>query len=210
MEDFKKVIGNNIAKLRKNYGLTQLDFAEKLNYSDKSVSKWERGEALPDILVLKQISKYFNISLDALTSEHKSERSLLNKSKKYKNRNRLLIALVSAVGVWVISTIIFAVLNWLPIEIPNKWLTFIWGFDVSLFVLMIFSCVWGKRIWTEILVSLVVWFFAICLYFSIDIPSKWLLFIICIPVQISIILAFFIAKRKRNLKEEAKSEIGEV
>ena len=51
-EQLKQTVANNIAQLRKSKGLTQLELAERLNYSDKAVSKWERGEGLPDVLVL--------------------------------------------------------------------------------------------------------------------------------------------------------------
>ena len=55
MEDIKKIISKNIQTLRKDADLTQSELAERLNYSDKAVSKWERGESVPDIVVLKQI-----------------------------------------------------------------------------------------------------------------------------------------------------------
>ena len=50
-------IGSNIAAYRKQAGLTQAGLAEKLNYSDKAVSKWERGEGLPDVYILAQIAQ---------------------------------------------------------------------------------------------------------------------------------------------------------
>lgn len=206
MEDLKNVIGSNIAKLRKNYGLTQIQFAEKINYSDKSISKWERGESLPDIVVLKQIAMFFSISLDALTSEHKTDKALLSKSKKYKNRNRVFISFLSCGLVWVIATIIFAVLNWLPIEIKNSWLVFVYSLVISLLVLMIFNFIWGKNIWSAMLLSSITWTFAIALYLTISINSKWLLFIICVPIQIIIILWSLMVRKKRMHKEILQEE----
>ena len=69
MSDKRFIIGKNIAELRKSSGLTQLELAEKLNYSDKSVSKWERGESLPDIVVLKSVADLFEVTLDYLVEE---------------------------------------------------------------------------------------------------------------------------------------------
>ena len=65
-QDLKVVIGKNISEYRKAAGLSQLEFAEKLNYSDKAISKWERGDSLPDIIILKQIADMFNITVNDL------------------------------------------------------------------------------------------------------------------------------------------------
>ena len=54
-EKVKKRIGANIAYYRRRAGLTQAGLAEKLNYSDKAVSKWERGDSIPDVLTLIQM-----------------------------------------------------------------------------------------------------------------------------------------------------------
>ena len=55
-QNVRSIIASNLTKYRKNLGLTQLELAEKLNYSDKTLSKWERGESIPDIVTLKQLS----------------------------------------------------------------------------------------------------------------------------------------------------------
>ena len=68
-EKLKIQIGSNIAFYRKQSGLTQAGLAEKLNYSDKAVSKWERGESIPDVLTLMQLSEQFEISIDALLED---------------------------------------------------------------------------------------------------------------------------------------------
>ena len=52
MDDLKLTVARDLADCRRAAGLTQLQLAEKLNYSDKAVSKWERGESLPDVAVL--------------------------------------------------------------------------------------------------------------------------------------------------------------
>ena len=66
MEDLKKIIAKNIQSLRKAAGVTQIELAERLNYSDKAVSKWERGEAYPDTENLIIISEMFSITIDEL------------------------------------------------------------------------------------------------------------------------------------------------
>ena len=64
MEDLKLIIAKNISTLRKAAAMTQFELAEKLNYSDKAVSKWERGESLPDVSVLKAIADIFSVDKD--------------------------------------------------------------------------------------------------------------------------------------------------
>ena len=62
----RKTVAKNIAQYRKAHHDTQLDLATKLNYSDKSVSKWERGESLPDVYILSQIAELYGVSVDFL------------------------------------------------------------------------------------------------------------------------------------------------
>ena len=61
MEDLREIIAKNIADLRREQNLTQAELAARLNYSDKAVSKWERGESMPDITVLKEIADLFSV-----------------------------------------------------------------------------------------------------------------------------------------------------
>ena len=68
-EKLKKQIGINIANLRKRQGLTQAGLAEQVNYSDKAVSKWERGESVPDVLTLAHLAKLFGVSVNDLLSD---------------------------------------------------------------------------------------------------------------------------------------------
>ena len=60
----REIIAENIVTLRKNAGLTQAELAERLNYSDKAISKWERAEAVPDVLVLAQLAELFGVTVD--------------------------------------------------------------------------------------------------------------------------------------------------
>lgn len=210
MEDLKKIVGNNIALLRKNYKLTQIEFAEKLNYSDKSVSKWERGEALPDVYVLKQIADFFSVSVDTLLKEYKSDKALLNKSKKYKATNRLIISLISAGGCWVIATLIFILLCWSPTPISRPWLVFLWCADVSLLILFIFSAIWGGKILMSVTLSLLLWYFITSIFITVSFNNKWLIYILGIPVQIIIILSFLISKRKVENKKNDDNIMQEV
>ena len=61
-------IAKNLIRYRKAANLTQAELAQKINYSDKSVSKWESGRGVPNIESLKAISKFFSVSIDELLS----------------------------------------------------------------------------------------------------------------------------------------------
>ena len=107
MATINENIAKNITLLRKQNKWTQSELADKLNYSDKSISKWERGESIPDIEMLCKIAEIFNVNIEYLTEEH-SEKEI----KKTQNRGNifvrnLLILIMMCVAVYLVSTIVF-------------------------------------------------------------------------------------------------------
>lgn len=62
----QEVIGKFISKLRKDFGMTQQELADKLNVTDRAVSNWENGRRLPDISILKELSSIFDITIDEI------------------------------------------------------------------------------------------------------------------------------------------------
>lgn len=124
MSDLKKIIANNISELRRAFPLTQAELAEKLNYSDKAVSKWERGESMPDIEVLKQIADLFGVSVDYLLSEthDKSEPDI----PRLMRRNRLIISGLSCMLVLLVATVIVAALM-IATETTRYWLAYVYA-----------------------------------------------------------------------------------
>ena len=69
MENLNLTIGKKLLYLRKKNKLTQAELAEKLNYSDKAISKWEKGESLPPVEVFYNISKFYGVSLDYIIGD---------------------------------------------------------------------------------------------------------------------------------------------
>ena len=90
MEDIKETISENLVKLRKEHKLTQLELAEKLNYSDKAISRWENGEVIPDIETLMNICEVYNISLNDIVSKHENTKKL-TKHYKSQQKNKIII-----------------------------------------------------------------------------------------------------------------------
>lgn len=113
MEDLKKVIADNIIFYRKEKGYTQLELAEKLNYSDKAVSKWERAESLPDVITLNEIASMLDVTLNDLVSVKK------------KVRIRKPLTVCFSVGlVWLVATVVFVLINILTKSSERSWLVF--------------------------------------------------------------------------------------
>ena len=76
------LIGKLIYALRKEKGMTQLQLAERMNISDKTVSKWERGLGLPDISLLSELSNIFNVELSEMLSGQLTTNEILGGSMK--------------------------------------------------------------------------------------------------------------------------------
>ena len=189
MDDINLVIAKNICEYRKQLGLTQAQLGEKLNFTDKSVSKWEKGEYLPEISVLYKMCELFGVTLNDLTKEQ--ETVVIPKKEKH---NKILITLMSAGLVWFIATIAFvALIIFLP-SFTLSYLCFIYALPISAIVLLVFSCVWGNNLLKFCSTSFLSWtiLLSICLTFS----DVWYLFLIGAPFQILISLWFYFKKQK--------------
>ena len=190
MEDLKKVVAKNIQDLRRSADMTQLTLAETLNYSDKAVSKWERGDSLPDVTVLKSIADLFGVTVDYLLTEDHT--SVLNKRREYTHRqkvNRLIITALSTMLVWLIGTIVFISINLAGLKMG--WLAFLYTLIISIVVILVFNSIWGNRRKNFLIISLLVWGVLAAVYFTVLSSISyniWLVFIIGIPAQIIILL----------------------
>lgn len=195
MEELKNTIAKNLVYYRKKMGLTQIELAEKVCYSDKSISKWERAEAVPDVIVLKQLADFYNISVDAFFVEGE------NKKIKIKTNNglkHLLITIMSVGIVWLVATVAFAFIGMIISNIKNVWLCYIIAIPVSCIVLIVFSCLWG-RTWHKIAsISGLIWSLSLTIYLMTTFVNNWLLFLIPIPIQVLVILWFIFRKKFIN------------
>ncbi|MBP3630693.1 MAG: helix-turn-helix transcriptional regulator [Clostridia bacterium] len=199
MEEIKELIAKNLIHFRTSAGLTQLELAERLNYSDKSVSKWERGLAVPDVLVLKQLADLYGIKVDDFFSEGENL-AKIELEPSTKAGKRLLISLLSVGLAWLVATLCFVVLLWLDVD--RAWLSFVVAVPVSSIVSIVFSCLWGRLWVTAVLVSLLTWTIAVSAHLIFYWTMAKLLYLLCIPIQILIImwyiLMYLVKKRKYN------------
>ena len=148
MADLKNVIAKNISALRIANGLTQIELAEKLNYSDKAVSKWERGESVPDITVLKDIADLFGVTLDYLATDNEGKEKQVPAKDNIKRNNRAFISAMSILLVWLVATIIFVVAQTTLDDEKAFWIsaiTFISAVPASLIVWLVFNSIWFNK-----------------------------------------------------------------
>ena len=198
MEEIKQIIAKNISNLRISAQMTQLDLAEKLNYSDKAVSKWERGESIPDVITLKTIADMFGVTVDYLLSEHEDEKPPV---VKHTRNNHLFITLVSVAAVWLLGTCAYS-FGW--IFETYLWMAFIVCVPVSAIVLLVFNSMWGRRIWNMYIISGLVWSILLSVFLGVSVYTEhniWIIFMIGIPAQIVIFLCFGIrsTSSKKNM-----------
>jgi len=222
MEDINKAIGNNLLKLRKNAKLTQLELAEKFNYSDKSISKWENGESLPSIDVLYQLSSFYGTTLDGLTSEDVLSSTPTTKKKKTKSEKvhtpkmfptKPIVTLLAVCAVWICATVLFVMLK-IMLSV-NYSMCFMWAWCASFIVLTVFIAIWGTNKMLFPTISILMWTIIASLHLQLLLAhiNIWPIYLLGIPLQVAIILWGALVKKPRGyykkLKEEQKNQIIE-
>ncbi len=191
MESIKNAIAKNLSELRKLKNLTQADLAEKLNYSDKAVSKWERAESVPDIAVLKAIADIFGVTVDYLiTEEHDDPVALRKKVSRRKQRNRTLITGISVLLVWFLATFAFVNADLLSsVGRQLSALSFVYAVPVSCIVWLVFNSIWFNKRRNFLIITVLMWSALVSLVLSFYVfgifgSEVWKLLFIGIPAQI--------------------------
>ena len=200
LEKLKRQIGINIATQRKHAGLTQAGLAEKLNYSDKAVSKWERGESIPDVLTLVQLAELFDTTVDELLRdpdeipantggpiEHAMEIAV-EKTLKRKANKRVILGL-SSLLVWFVALLVFVVVS--SMDIPRSWIAFLYAIPADAIVQLSLRSAWGDFRWNMALISILVWGGLLSLYASLRLfvhVDIWKLFLLGVPGQLAVML----------------------
>ena len=186
MKDMKVIIAENIIQLRKQNKLTQAELAERLNYSDKAISKWERGESVPDVEILKKVAEMFGVTVDYLLTENAFESIEKFKISKQDSSNRIAIASLGVCIVWLMATIIYV---YGQLNMAQSWWTvFLWAVPVSAFVLLVFNRMWGKKKYEIYINTILVWSLLTAVFVQLLKYNIWLIFLIGIPVQVVIFL----------------------
>lgn len=203
MGDLKLIIAKNITELRHKYNYTQAELAEKLNYSDKAVSKWERGESVPDIAVLKSIADMFGVKVDyLLKEEHTDVSDEINHISRRRLRNHMIITGMCILLVWLIATFIFVNIDLVVSGLKGHWLAFVYAVPVSMIVWLVFNSLWFKQHRNFLIISLLMWSSLITVFLTFIFlqHNYWQIFLIGIPAQAIILLWSGIRSRSKNSK----------
>ena len=201
-EKLKTQLGANIVAYRKRSGMTQAKLAEQLNYSDKAVSKWERGESMPDVLTLVQLAELFEVSVDTLLADpealpensgrriEQAMEAAVQKTLKRKANKRVILSLCSLL-VWFVALFAFVVVS--SLDIPKSWVAFFYAIPADAIVQLSMRSAWHDFRWNKTLISVIVWgsilsiYMTLLLFWNLNI---WKLFLLGIPGQAAILLWF--------------------
>ena len=202
-EKLKYQIGANIAAYRKRSGLTQAGLAERLNYSDKAVSKWERGESVPDVLTLMVLAEQFGVTVNDLLVDPNAlpgnpgtlEKAMTQVSEKALKRkaNKNVIQALSSTLVWFVALLSFVVLSSFSILERYSLLPFIYAIPANAIVLLSLRSAWHDFRWNQALISAIVWGSLLSIYMTLLVVFQyhfWKLFLLGIPGQLAIFLWF--------------------
>ena len=201
----KLIIAHNLAELRKARGLTQGELAERFNYSDKSISKWEHGDTMPDVEVLKQLCDFYGVSLDYLVTEHESV-MLPSQQPKERVANKWTITALSVSCAWLVAIVAFIALqlvfdDWMSFA----WICYVWAVPISLIIMLVFNSIWGRSTWRSILSIALAWTAIGSTYVTLGVFMQhgagwqlWPLFLIGIPLTVAGILWNHVLVKPKN------------
>ena len=196
-------IGTNISAYRKGLGLTQAGLAEKLNYSDKAVSKWERGESVPDVVTMAQLAEQFGITVndllvdpDALPEDtgkvQQAMEQVVEKTLKRKADKRIILML-SSLLCWFVALLFYVVLSAIPFTEGWSWLFFVYAIPANAIVLLSLRSAWHDFRRNKIYISVIVWGSLLSIYVTLRVFlgwDIWKMFLLGIPGQIAVLLWF--------------------
>ena len=200
LEELKLITASNIINLRTQAGMTQAELGSKLNYSDKTMSKWERAEAIPDAFVLKQMGELFGVSVDNLLSSHDEWKPIPTEEPETEQVSYSTgrIIAIAVIGVWTLALTAFVAL-WLVGLIV--WQVFVAALPISILVYMVLICVFHRKRYLQHVIAV----FVLSLFvagFLLCYPRyhPWQLFLIVIPAEIIVYLSCNLKSPPKALK----------
>ena len=199
-----KRIGKNIATYRKNAGITQAELARKINYSDKSVSKWESGNGVPDVLVLMRLAELFGVSVNELVGESAKERAT-------NSFMRVMVMLISSALIWLIATAAFVALRIFASARGAWWLVFVYAVPINAAILGVIATAFRQRTARFVCTTVLIWGVIVSTFLTALIISKakgtagagdlWFIFLLGIPLQVAETLWYCF--RRARLRQKA-------
>jgi transcriptional regulator with XRE-family HTH domain len=190
-------IAANMAHYRKLHNMTQSELAERISYSDKSISKWERAEGVPDIYVLALLAELFSVSVNDLISEN----AHLPPPVPSVAKNRVIEFFLLIGLVWLVATVTYTALRVFAPFLTWAWYSFIIAIPVSCILAVVLTSLWWGlwiRFWS---VSALVWSIAASVYILLPLTNLGLIFAVGAVLQVLIILWFLFLKHQKQIKK---------
>lgn len=192
MDERKATIASNLIRLRLAAGMTQAEVGEKLNYSDKTISKWERGEVTTDVFVLMEIAELFGVGVEYLLKPHTEIEPIVYNRPKEQGYNTRVITGIAVLGVWTLALMAFIALWWAGHLV---WLLPVFAVPVSLVVLLVLQSVFHKGHGNRYIIAAIAVSLVTALYLTFLSQNPWQIFLLLIPVSAIVFLSFRIRKR---------------
>ncbi len=207
MDEIKAAFASNLIRLRTARGLTQAELGEKLHYTDKAVSKWERAESVPDAFVLMELGKLFGVSVDHLLTSHDKWQPPPTLRSEKETYSRLFILLSSIAAVWTLCMVEFVVV-WTVLG-AIQWIVFVAAVPLSLIVLLVFNSVWFRGRGNMFIVMGLVLSLVLLIYLMLLKYHIWQVFLILLPAELLVVLAFQIRRGALKTKDSTGSRVPE-
>lgn len=192
-EELRAVVAVNIGRYRKLNGQTQAELAEQLSYSDKSVSKWERGEGMPDVFVLSQIAELYGITVNDLLSDRAPEP---------KAPTRVLVVSLSIGLVFLVTAVVFFALRMVIPGMERAWIAFVFALPVSFIVLIVFSALWWGYAVQAVAVSGLIWALALCIHMVTGRAEVANIYLVAAILQVLCVLWFLLKRHQNNTRKK--------
>lgn len=210
--EINQKIAKNLCFYRKASGLTQAELAEKINYSDKSISKWESGNGVPDVYILVRLAELFHVTVNDLIGDETP--------KKMQNTTRglrIMIMLLSCAMAWLFATGFFVAMQiWRPGY--AWWMAFLYAVFVNAILLVVYASIWKYRLLNFVAISVLIWSGLLCLHLTLHFialsygdyfSGLWLLYLLGIPLEVlEVLWSFFGYVFKKRTGKPVKKKGG--
>ncbi len=192
MDELNYIIANNITTLRTRLGITQLELALMLDYSDKLISKWERGDSTPNAHTLKRLSEIFNVSIDYLFTDHRDSQEVSAEAEAVSPKNKLsrintgVITAIVVVGIWMLALLMFVV-SWI-LKQPIATI-FVYAIPVTMITLLVLNSVWNEGKHNRVIIFMLIASIFLDIYVALLKYNLWQIFLLLLPAELIVILS---------------------
>ena len=193
MENLREIVSKNIITLRKASNLTQVELAKKINYSDKAISRWEKGEVLPDIETIQILSEVFNVPMSAILEKKETNKTKLAIPSKQDILSQIFIIC----EIWLILSVVYAYLN--ISKGQNIWQIFLWGIPATALILLVLNRKKKNNLTSFIYATILVWSTITCAFLHMLNSCPWYIFILGVPAQVMLIVRFLFNYKQKPL-----------